>query len=90
MVEFWINLAIAEEAHQRNGQSLGFFSSYREGMFALIYQGLTIYQCDRDDTDLEDSEEDSKWTVQKSCALLLTKVSILLKEAAWDKTKDFA
>lgn len=59
-------------------------------MFQLIYQGLTLYQCDKDDIDLEDNEEDSQWTVQKSCALLLAKVSVLLKDVAWEKTKEFA
>ena len=60
-----------------------------ESLLPIIYQGLEITELEDDDTALEDTGDDAKWTVSRAAAALLQEVAVLVRDPVWGPTVDY-
>ena len=55
----------------------------------IIYKGLEITELEEDAKDLEDTEDDEKWTVARASATLLKEIAFLIGDPVWQPTVEY-
>jgi len=88
---FWTNLARVELRMIEDGQSQNIIQSCLESLLQIMQTGLEITELDIEaDIQLEDAEDDQKWTVHEAAANLLQEISAIAKEAIFNQFMEYA
>lgn len=88
---FWSNLAREELKQQQYGRSLNMISGCLQSLLQIILAGLQITELDVEaDQQIEEDENDQKWTVMRAASTMLGEVSPLVGDSIFKQVLEFA
>ena len=90
ILQFWSNLCQVEARRTLEGTSLNIIAQCKDSLMPIVFQGLGQTEFDDDDHEIEDSQDEMRWTVSRAAGVILLELASLLKDQIVDETIGFA